>query len=80
MQTKISKWGNSLAIRIPAALAAEVWISCGDSVELRTENGVMVIEPTKKRVPTLDELLDRLDPETLHGEIDWGMPKGNEAW
>ncbi|MBK8559612.1 AbrB/MazE/SpoVT family DNA-binding domain-containing protein [Candidatus Amarobacter glycogenicus] len=80
MHTKVSKWGNSLAVRIPAAIAEQVNITCGDTVDLKVVNGQLVVVPARVHVPTLDELLDKLDPGTLHGEVNWGRPVGNGAW
>ena len=80
MQTKVAKWGNSLAVRIPAAIAEEFNVACGDAVDLEVINGQLVVVPARVRVPKLDALLDNLDPATLHGEVDWGRPAGNETW
>ena len=80
MHTKVSKWGNSLAVRIPAAIAEQVNITCGGTVDLKVVNGQLVVVPARVHVPTLDELLDELDPGTLHGEVNLGRPVGNGAW
>ena len=48
MQT-ISKWGNSLAIRIPAAAADSVGLSEGSEVEIKVKAGALVVSPTRKR-------------------------------
>jgi len=80
MHTKVSKWGNSFAVRIPAAIAEQVNITCGGTVDLKVVNGQLVVVPARVHVPTLDELLHELDPGTLHGEVNWGRPVGNGAW
>lgn len=79
MRTRVSKWGNSLAVRIPAALADEVRLSCGDSVELQVVDGALTLS-TSRRVPTLEEMLASVRPGETHGEVDWGKPVGNEIW
>jgi antitoxin MazE len=79
MKTRVSKWGNSLAIRVPAVLADEMALREGTEIELSVHDGELKGRAIND-VPTLDELLDKLDPATLHGEIDWGKPAGNEVW
>ncbi|MEC5425864.1 AbrB/MazE/SpoVT family DNA-binding domain-containing protein [Virgibacillus sp. C22-A2] len=77
--TKIQKWGNSLAVRIPSNIADEIKITQGSDVELRIENQELKIVPAKKK-PTLEELMAKITPENRHGEIDWGKPEGDELW
>ena len=79
MQTKVAKWGNSLAVRIPAALAEEVGFACGDDLELELVDGKLVAS-RKRTVPTLDEMLASVTPGNTHGEFDWGPPVGKEVW
>jgi antitoxin MazE len=79
MRSRVSRWGNSLAIRIPASFSREVRIEAGDAVDLRVDDGRMVITPVRKSY-TLDQLLAGITDENLHGETDWGPPVGGEAW
>jgi antitoxin MazE len=80
MLAKIQKWGNSLGVRIPKNVAQEARIQEGTSVELRVEEGRLVIAPQNKRKYTLAELVDKITPENMHGETDWGPPVGKEVW
>ena len=52
----VKKWGNSPAVRLPAAVMEAAQLSLEQAVEVRAENGRIVIEPA---APTynLDELL-----------------------
>lgn len=77
--TKVQKWGNSLAVRIPSHLADEINITQGSSVELRIENHELKIVPAKKK-PTLEELMAQITPENSHDEMDWGKAEGAEIW
>jgi len=43
MLTKVQKWGNSLAVRIPSAFAKQIRLSAGSDVELRLENGKLIL-------------------------------------
>ena len=79
--TKVSQWGNSLAIRLPQALVAELAIERGVDVELQVEiDGFRVKIPSLPRKFTLEELLAGVTPGNLHSETDWGKAQGKEAW
>lgn len=79
MQTRVGKWGHSLAIRIPGAMAREVALSEGNPVQLSVESGRLVVEPIKKAPRyTLEELVAGITDENRHEEIDWGPPVGKE--
>ena len=80
MQTKVQKWGNSLALRIPKSFAAEVGISDNAVVDLALVDGRLVVTPAADTHFTLARLLAGITPENLHGEVDTGSPTGNEAW
>lgn len=80
MLTKVQKWGNSLALRIPKALAEEVGLESGSTVELIAENGHLHVISVKRLRYTLEELVAQITPENRHGEIDIGPAVGNEVW
>lgn len=80
MQTRIRKWGNSLAIRIPKLFATEAELDQDMLVELALEEGRVTITPLNEPGPTLDDLLAGITDENLHREIDVGPPVGDEAW
>jgi antitoxin MazE len=77
--TQISKWGNSLGVRLPKSVALEAEIDAGDSVDVSVKNGTIVIRP-KRPAYTLDELVGRITPRNRHGESDWGEAIGHETW
>lgn len=78
MQTTISKWGNSLGLRLPRHLAEAARLVEGATVKLEIEGGSIRITPTRKRFK-LSELLEGEDPSRGE-EFDWGAPKGKEQW
>jgi antitoxin MazE len=78
MFTKVQKWGNSLAVRIPSAFAKEIGLCPNTEVELRLENDKLVIIPNKRK--QLEELLKQITPENVHSEINWGGRSGKEEW
>ncbi len=80
VQTKIQKWGNSLGLRIPKALAEEAGVEAGSEVNLSIEEGGLIIRPVRRRKVRLRELLRRINSRNLHREIDTGAPVGREVW
>lgn len=74
---QVQKWGNSLGIRIPKALALKVGLEEGTEIDLDVEDGHLVIKPKTK---TLDELLSQITPENLHSEVQTGNSLGRESW
>ena len=79
MRSRVSQWGNSLAIRIPSSFSRQVQIEAGDAVDLRIEDGHLVITPVRTTY-TLDQLVAGITDENRHGEVEWGPSVGGEAW
>lgn len=80
MLTKVQKWGNSLALRIPKAFALDAQIENDSIVELLFVDGQIVIKPIAPPKWTLDELLSGINADNIHHETDTGLSVGNEAW
>ena len=80
MTSTVTKWGNSLAVRIPQNLARELLVEEGTEVELSVIDGVLVVKPTVQKQYTLDKLVSGITPENIHPEVDWGVAVGNEFW
>ena len=77
LKTRVSKWGSSLAVRIPKAIAEEWGVKEGTQIELTREgNGVNL----RKRRYDLDEMIESMKGADLHPEVDWGPPRGKEVW
>ncbi len=79
MRASIAKWGNSLALRLPKGLAEDARLVEGATVDLRVENGALVVALARKRY-RLADLLAETDSGARRGETDWGTPRGREAW
>ena len=77
MEVIINKWGNSLAVRIPATFAQEINLFEGSKVEIVVEDGKIVI--CRPRY-TLEGLLMLITPDNLHTETQTNAPIGNEEW
>ena len=80
MRTRIQKWGNSLALRIPKSFAAEAGLQKETSVEISLVNRKLVIAAVAKPKPTLKQLMAKVTEDNLHREINTGSPVGNETW
>jgi antitoxin MazE len=80
MKTRVQKWGNSLALRIPKSLADEVGLQKESSVEVSLAEGKLVIAPVAKPKPTLKQLLAKITKDNLHHEFDTGPAVGKEIW
>ena len=80
MKVQVRKWGNSLAVRIPKAFAADLGVAQDSSVELSVENGCLLIRPSVAPKYALEALLASVAPANLHNEIDLSPAMGKEAW
>ncbi len=80
MKTKVQRWGNSLALRIPKNLAQEAGLDSETLVELSLDEGRLVVTPVPVKTFTLEELLAGITDENRHGEVDWGPSVGKEVW
>jgi antitoxin MazE len=80
MKTRVQKWGNSLALRIPKSFAAEAGLHEDAQVELSLVEGKVVIRALPQESLTLEELLRGVTDQNLHGEWDTGPATGREVW
>jgi antitoxin MazE len=80
MHTKVQKWGNSLALRIPKAFADDANLGNNSPVDLSYSDGQIIIKPLENQEWNLDELLLEVNESNIHKEIDTGSPIGNEIW
>lgn len=76
----IQKWGNSLAVRVPQPMAAQLGLRPGSAVELAVKGGRLTITPRARPGMTLEDVLRGVPHATRSAEIDWGKPVGREAW
>jgi antitoxin MazE len=80
MKTRVQKWGNSLALRIPKSFAAEVGLDPNSSVEMSLRDGKLIVVPSEKPRLSLRQLLAQVTDENLHHEVDTGSAVGGEVW
>ncbi len=80
LKAQLTKWGNSLAVRVPKHVADAAGLRQGDQLELRVAGpGAVRIRKAKRKL-TLAQLLRAITPGNCPGETDWGRPTGKEAW
>ena len=65
------KWGNSLAVRIPRSVAAEVGVTYGANVEVSVEDGAMVVRPAPVRpsIISLEKLVRKINKTNVHVRV-----------
>jgi antitoxin MazE len=80
MRTRIQKWGNSLALRIPKSFAMEVGLEKETDVDVVLDDGKLVITPVVDPGLNLEQLLAKITVENLHHEIGTGHATGKETW
>lgn len=80
MKVQVKKWGNSASVRIPAAVMKAAALDVDQTVDVREEDGRVVIEPIRSPTYSLDELLAGMTPDTFPDDIDFGPPVGREIW
>jgi antitoxin MazE len=77
MIATISRWGNSVAVRIPRSILEQSHLHEGDTVEVAAgADGGIVLHPVRRK--NLTELIAAITPENLHGETFADTPVGAE--
>jgi antitoxin MazE len=80
METRVQKWGNSLALRIPKPLADEIGLRENSPVQLSLHDRQLVVVPVLNPALSLEALLTQVTEANRHGEISTGPAVGGEAW
>ena len=71
------KWGNSLAVRIPKAVAEQARIREGDPVVIEAVDGRVEVR-SREQIPSLKELVAKIRRDNRFAEMDWGREAGKE--
>lgn len=86
MQVAISKWGNSLGIRIPSSVVSALALKNGDIVNCEVKNNQLILKKEKKTREMFKEFygkpFDKITSEDIGTceEIDWGEDIGGEIF
>ena len=74
----LSKWGNSLALRVPKEVTRH--FKEGDHFDVISDaDGLHFRKSRKIRKYTISDVLETVSPAE-NGEMDWGSPRGREIW
>jgi antitoxin MazE len=79
VRTRVQKWGNSLAVRIPKPFAEGAGLQSSSEVEVSLEKGELRLSPVRPRW-NLRQMLAHVTKKNLHTEVDSGPAVGREAW
>ena len=81
METNIQKWGNSLGVRLPKAIALNQSLKEGSRVVVtETTTGIAIEVVKKPHFYTLTALVKDITKNNRHTETEWGNSVGNEIW
>ncbi len=80
MKVLVKKWGNSASVRIPAPVMEAARFHLDQPVDVRAEDGRVVIEPVQPQGYELADLVAGITADNRHEPADFGPPLGNEAW
>jgi antitoxin MazE len=76
MRVRLAKWGNSLGLRVPNALARQLGFEAGREVEVRCADGALVVEAVAPAY-RLADLLSGMSPKAMRAAFDWGDEGGD---
>ena len=77
---RIEQWGNSLAVRIPAAVVRSTHLRVGQAVEVSAQHSQVLIKAVKDPRPTLAQKLTAFDPARHDREVMATVFVGDEVW
>ncbi len=80
MKARVKKWGNSAAVRIPTAVMQAMRLGLDEMVDVREEAGRIVIEPVRRKIYELEDLLKQITVSNQHAPVDCGEAVGKEIW
>ena len=76
-KSHVSRWGTSLAIRIPKPIAEQWGVQEGSSIEIVPRGDQVVL---RKKSYDLNSMLAQIEPGNLHPEQETGPAQGREEW
>jgi antitoxin MazE len=80
MQTELSRWGNSVAVRLPKQALIKAGVKEGDILEIAVaDDGEIRLSAARPKL-TLDSLVSKITKTNRHHETEWGPARGRELW
>jgi antitoxin MazE len=80
MKVMVKKWGNSASVRIPAAVMEAARLHLDQPVDVREEQGRIIIEPIRTEAYDIAALVAGITDENRHEAVDMGPAIGQETW
>lgn len=80
MRVMVKKWGNSASVRIPASIMEAAHLELDQEVEMREEDGAIILVPVRFVKYELDDLVAAITDENRHDVESFGDPVGKEVW
>lgn len=80
MKLVLRKNRNDAFVRIPKSVLRAAQLRIGQTVEVRAEDGRIIVESLSKPHYDLNELVKGITSKNRHKLIDFGAPVGNEVW
>ncbi|MEY4731010.1 MAG: hypothetical protein RL020_2168 [Pseudomonadota bacterium] len=77
---KVQMWGNSLAVRIPSAVAKSAGFKVGQPIEVSSHDATVLVKALGEPKLTMVQKLALFDPEIHGGEAMATSPVGNEVF
>ena len=78
-RTSLSQWGNSKAVRLPAAILKKLNLLDNQTLLVSVEDNSIRLSPENTQPSTIHELFAEWDQDDVReGELDWGQAKGQE--
>ena len=74
---QVQKWGNSLGVRIPKAIAIKVGLQEGSEIDFDIKDDQIIIRCKQQK---LKDLLSQITPDNIHKEVSTGDAEGLEVW
>ena len=78
MRVQITKWGNSLGVRVPKQLARDIGLIEGSQVDIEAADHRIIITPAKPRYSLANLLKDTTPDDYRSADTDWGPDLGRE--
>lgn len=77
MQVQLTRWGNSLGMRVPKELVSRFGLKAGARVEVQAEANRIVITLPRPEY-RIEDLVADMTHENMRQAFDWGPDVGRE--
>ncbi len=68
MQVQVKKWGNSASMRLPSNILQDVGLKLDDTVDIREQDGCIIIEPVRTPSVSLSSLIGKISDDAAGNE------------